>query len=239
MHPAKALLSGLVVAALVAAPLSSASAAWRHRGLVPDLFGAAAAVVVGAATIATAPLAIIAGAGPRGYYGGPPGYAYDGPPRGYYGGPPGYAYDGLRAGIMLPRQSDITLHPAIMVRHPAITPRDPSASRAPRPVLLNGSRDFLNEESLAADSAARPAAVARRARRRRSSDKNPDRRRAVSSRRLWGGRHRNDRPRRARFETHVLSTISNKAVLVHGCGLSDRRAPASGKPTRGSSKAMI
>jgi hypothetical protein len=102
MHPAKALLSGLVVAALVAAPLSSASAAWRHRGLVPDLFGAAAAVVVGAATIATAPLAIIAGAGPRGYYGGPPGYAYDGPPRGYYGGPPGYAYDGPPRGYYAP-----------------------------------------------------------------------------------------------------------------------------------------
>jgi TetR/AcrR family transcriptional repressor of mexJK operon len=38
----------------------------------------------------------------------------------------------LRAGIMLPRRSDITLLPAIMVRHPAITPRDPSIT-GPRP----------------------------------------------------------------------------------------------------------
>src|SRR5580700_3654474 len=84
MHPSKALLSGLVVAALVAAPLSSASAGWHNRGLVPGLFGAAAAIVVGAATIATAPLAILAGDGPRAYYDGPRGYAYYGPPRGYY-----------------------------------------------------------------------------------------------------------------------------------------------------------
>ena len=83
MRSTKALVSSLVVVAFVAVPLSSASAAWRHRGIIPDVFGAAAAIVVGAATIATAPLAIIAGAGPRGYYGGPPGYANDGPPRGY------------------------------------------------------------------------------------------------------------------------------------------------------------
>jgi histone acetyltransferase (RNA polymerase elongator complex component) len=88
MHATKALLSSLFVVALVAAPLSSASAAWRHRGLVPGLFGAAEAVVVGAATIATAPLAILAGVGPRGYYRGPRGYAYYGPPRGYYAPPP-------------------------------------------------------------------------------------------------------------------------------------------------------
>lgn len=94
MRSTKALLSGLVVVTLVAAPLSSASAAWRHRGIIPDVFGAAAAVVVGAATIATAPLAIIAGAGPRGYYGGVPRYAYDGPQRDYYGGSSGYAYEG-------------------------------------------------------------------------------------------------------------------------------------------------
>jgi hypothetical protein len=94
MRSTKALLSGLAVVVLVAVPLSSASAAWRHRGIIPDVFGAAAAVVVGAATIATAPLAIIAGAGPRGYYGGPPGYGYGGPPREYYGGPAGYGYDG-------------------------------------------------------------------------------------------------------------------------------------------------
>ena len=126
MHPTKTLISGLVVVALVAAPLSSASAAWRHRGLVPDLFGAAAAVIVGAATIATAPLAIIAGADPRGYYGGPGDMLMMGARARIMAAPRDMLMMGLRAGIMLPRQPDITLHPAIMVRHPTITPRDPS-----------------------------------------------------------------------------------------------------------------
>jgi hypothetical protein len=85
MRPTKALLGGLVATALVAAPISSASAHWRHRGVVPDLFGAAAAVVVGAATIATAPIAILAEAGSRGGYGGRSGYDYYGSERGYYG----------------------------------------------------------------------------------------------------------------------------------------------------------
>jgi hypothetical protein len=106
MRSTKALLSGLVVVVLVASPFSSASAAWRHRGIIPDVFGAAAAIVVGAATIATAPLAIIAGAGPRGYYGGPPGYAYDRPPRDYYGGPAaGYGYEGPPRGYYAPPQA--------------------------------------------------------------------------------------------------------------------------------------
>jgi len=111
MRYGKALFGAAVVAAMVAAPLSSASAHWRHGGPVRGLFGAVGAVVVGAATIATAPLAIIAGAGPReyggpgAYYGGPgygapaygPAYGPYGPPRRfyrrhryYYGPPPGY-----------------------------------------------------------------------------------------------------------------------------------------------------
>jgi hypothetical protein len=106
MRFSKTLLSGLVIAGLVAAPLSSASAGWRHRGhvgLVGGIFGLATGVVVGAAAIATAPIAIVAGAGQRSYdappptqYGPPSSYApqgaYYGPPRGYYGpapyGPP-------------------------------------------------------------------------------------------------------------------------------------------------------
>ncbi|MGD0189338.1 MAG: hypothetical protein ABSD74_01215 [Rhizomicrobium sp.] len=100
MRFSQALLSGIVIAGLVAAPLSSAQAGWRHRdghvGLIGGLFGLATGVVVGAATIATAPLAIAAGAGRQGYdgpppaaYGPPPGY---GPQQGaYYGPPPGYA----------------------------------------------------------------------------------------------------------------------------------------------------
>jgi len=101
MRFSKVLLGAIVVAGIVAAPLSSASAGWRHRGehvgLIGGLFGFAAGVVVGAATIATAPIAIVAdAAAPRGYYGPPPaayapqpayaapqGYYY-GPPRGYY-----------------------------------------------------------------------------------------------------------------------------------------------------------
>ena len=76
---------------------------YYHRGPGPVL-GLLGAVVVGAATIATAPIAILANAGrspeyngpqQRGYYGPPPG-AYDDapPPRDYYrhnyGPPPGY-----------------------------------------------------------------------------------------------------------------------------------------------------
>ena len=96
MRPIKALLGGLVATALVAAPISSASAHWRRCELVPDLFGAAAAVVVGAATIVTAPIAILAGAGPRGGYGGRSDYDYYGSSRGYYGPP--------QAGYYAPRR---------------------------------------------------------------------------------------------------------------------------------------
>jgi hypothetical protein len=111
MRFSRVLLSGIVAAGMVAAPLSPAFAGWRHHyghpGLIGGLFGFAGGVMVGAATIATAPLAIVAGAAaPSGYYGPPPqayapqptyqaapGYYY-GPPRGYYApapyGPPAY-----------------------------------------------------------------------------------------------------------------------------------------------------
>ena len=83
----------LLAASAAAAPLSDASAGcWRWRcgpPLIALPFIAAGTVVAGAATIATAPFAAVAGApyyGPRGYYYGPPAYYY-GPPPGYYGYP--------------------------------------------------------------------------------------------------------------------------------------------------------
>jgi hypothetical protein len=85
----------LLVVSASAVPLHDASAWCRWRcggpGLLALPFVAAGAVVAGAATIATAPFAAIAGApgpyyyGPRAYYGPPPGYYY-GP--GYYYAPP-------------------------------------------------------------------------------------------------------------------------------------------------------
>jgi hypothetical protein len=75
-----------LTAATIAAPLSSASAGpWhRHRcWFIGCVFDAAGDVVVGAATIATAPLAIVADAADGGRdYGPPQGYAAAG-----YGGP--------------------------------------------------------------------------------------------------------------------------------------------------------
>ena len=86
--------TGLVVA-LAAAPLSSAYA-WRghdrfHGGPLFWPFAAAAAVVVGAATVATLPFQAVAAAPyPGPYYAPPPAPpAYYAPP-GYYQ-PPGYA----------------------------------------------------------------------------------------------------------------------------------------------------
>jgi hypothetical protein len=108
--------------ALAMAPISAASAHefyhHHHYGLVGGIFGLAGAVVVGAATIVTAPIVILADAisGPRhyrregydqgygGYDGGGPGYddeasdgygprdAYRGAPEnGYYAPPRDYA----------------------------------------------------------------------------------------------------------------------------------------------------
>jgi len=104
--------ASLLATTLAAVPLSSASAHWYHHhyGLIGGLFGFAGAVVGAAATIATAPIAIIAHAasgpdhyGParQGYYAPPPAYGYrgyEGPPQAYYGArenyppPDGYAF---------------------------------------------------------------------------------------------------------------------------------------------------
>jgi hypothetical protein len=91
-----AVVSAAVAVALVAAPLSSASAHDRHfhGGLI---FGLGAAAVVGAATLLTLPVAIAtAPFRAPAYYAPPPGYyppptpAYYAPPPGYYAPPPGY-----------------------------------------------------------------------------------------------------------------------------------------------------
>jgi hypothetical protein len=97
MRGINVVLAGLTAAALLAASVSSADARWfGHRGRGPGL-GLLGGVVVGAATIATLPFALLAGAansGPPsrgGYYDqGDNGY---GPPQGGYGyGPPQGAY---------------------------------------------------------------------------------------------------------------------------------------------------
>src|ERR1051325_10088518 len=106
----KTLSFGLLAGALAIAPVSDASARgrwfhhWHHRAFF-GLFDAGAAVVAGAVTVATAPIAILANAasepaydrrsrgdgGGRGYEGPPPGYY---PPRSDYGPPQGYAQQG-------------------------------------------------------------------------------------------------------------------------------------------------
>jgi hypothetical protein len=90
-----AVVSAAVAVALVAAPLSSASAHDRHHGGL--IFGLGAAAVVGAATLLTLPVAIATAPfrGPA-YYAPPPAYyppptpAYYAPPPGYYAPPPAY-----------------------------------------------------------------------------------------------------------------------------------------------------
>jgi hypothetical protein len=104
MRSSKAIIASALAAALLAGSASEASARWvRGPGPVLGLFGALA---IGAATIATAPIAIIAGAAryappPRTYYYAPPPRAYYYPPRppvvyapppppSYYYPPPAY-----------------------------------------------------------------------------------------------------------------------------------------------------
>lgn len=98
MRPAKVLIRGFVVAALVAAPLSSASAGWhRHGGggQFRGLFGVVAAVGVAAIAVHAAPLAIIAGIASSGAFsGGPQTDADQGPAQSYPGYPQRYAYYG-------------------------------------------------------------------------------------------------------------------------------------------------
>ena len=120
MQKRKVMVAGALAAICLATPVSSASArGFHHRGPGPILgiLGLAGAAVVGAATIATLPLRIIAGAGdygpPPDRYGDQPAYGpgygpppaayppppssyyqrdprYYGPPQSYNGPPPGY-----------------------------------------------------------------------------------------------------------------------------------------------------
>jgi len=93
-----------VAAVLTAMAATPASAAWNHRGGYSHrgpgpVLGLVGGIVVGAATIATLPFAILGAAArpappPPSYY-GPQGYEYPPPPpppryRGYYAPPPGY-----------------------------------------------------------------------------------------------------------------------------------------------------
>jgi hypothetical protein len=85
---------GLLTVVLAAAPVSAASAhGFHHRGfgLIGGLFHFVGAVVVGAATIATAPIAIVADAASRDRRAG-----YDGDRDSYRGGSPGYVGDDQR-----------------------------------------------------------------------------------------------------------------------------------------------
>jgi hypothetical protein len=117
MQKRNAVIAAALAATFLATTVSSAEARWFHRGHgyyrggPGPVLGLAGAIVVGAATIATAPFAILAGAArsapppPPDYYGPPPNYygpppgAYSAPPppsyyygrgQGYYGPPPGY-----------------------------------------------------------------------------------------------------------------------------------------------------
>ena len=86
-----AIIGACAAVALAAAPLTPASAHPHHGGLVFGLAALGAAAVVGAATIVTAPVRVLAAPfyapGPA-YY--PPAPAYYAPPPAYYGPPPGY-----------------------------------------------------------------------------------------------------------------------------------------------------
>jgi hypothetical protein len=115
MQTSKVLIAAGLTGVMLAASVSSASARWYHhsyyhRGGPGPVLGLVGGIVVGAATIATLPFAILGGAvrsapPPPDYY-GPPGPGYGPPPeaygpsppppryyyqpRGYYGPPPGY-----------------------------------------------------------------------------------------------------------------------------------------------------
>lgn len=113
MRLSSLLVGGVATLALLTAPVSPAAAHGRHHdgGLLFGLFALGTAAVVGAATIATAPLRAVAGApvyaapvpAPQAYY-APPAYyrapAYAVPPGTYaapvYAAPPGYYYPANR-----------------------------------------------------------------------------------------------------------------------------------------------
>ena len=87
-----AIIGACAAVALIATPFTPASAHQRHAGLVFGLAALGAAAVVGAATIVTAPVRVLAAPfyapGPA-YYPPAPAY-YAPPPAYYYGPPPGY-----------------------------------------------------------------------------------------------------------------------------------------------------
>ena len=107
MRLAKISTSGFLIAALVAAPLSSASAGWHlHRGggHSRGLFGVAAAVGIAALAVHAAPLAIIAGIASSGALSaGSQSETDEGPPSGYVGDPQRYADYGPPRGYSQPR----------------------------------------------------------------------------------------------------------------------------------------
>jgi hypothetical protein len=90
-------ISAVAAVALAAAPLTSASAHERFHhggGLIFGLAALGAAAVVGAVTLATAPVRVLAApayAPPPAYYPPPPAYYYAPAPT-YYAPAPGYYY---------------------------------------------------------------------------------------------------------------------------------------------------
>lgn len=135
----KLLVVGGLAAALAVAPVSSAYA-WRdhgrwHGGPLFWPFAAAAAIVVGAATIATLPFRAVAAAtypGPY-YYAPPPAPAYYQPP-GYYQPPPGYypqqqGYYSPQQGYYPPQQGYYAPPPTYYRPPPGYAPYDSSSTR--------------------------------------------------------------------------------------------------------------
>jgi|ERR1051326_859732 annexin A7/11 len=124
----KTLIVGGLVAALAVAPVSSAWA-WRdhdhhwHGGPLFWPFAAAAAIVVGAATIATLPFRAVAAAtypGPY-YYPPQPAPAYYAPPQqGYY--PPQQGYYPPQQGYYPPQQGYYAAPPAYYPPPPGYAP---------------------------------------------------------------------------------------------------------------------
>jgi hypothetical protein len=100
VQKSKAVIAVLLAGAFVAASASDASARWYrhpyyHSGPGPVL-GLVGGVLVGAATIATLPFALVGAAVAPRYYGPDPGYYYGPPPpppRAYYRGYYGPEYD--------------------------------------------------------------------------------------------------------------------------------------------------
>lgn len=130
----KMLIVGGLAVALAAAPLSSAFA-WRdhdhwHGGPIFWPFAAAAAIVVGAATIATLPfraVAAVTSPGPYYYAPPPPAPAYYAPPQAYY--PPPQGYYPPPQGYYAPQPRYYAPPPAYYPPPPGYAPYDSSSTR--------------------------------------------------------------------------------------------------------------